>query len=84
MPGCLATNLLRPANNLFNPLGSSVVLLGCSAASDSAAGASVSALLASCVASVGASLGSGLVAAFLRASNGFVRRTCTGALAACF
>lgn len=85
MPGCLAVSLLRPANNLFNPRGSSVVLLGASEASDSAAdSASVSETSwagsdTSCVA--GASLGSGLAMGFLRARRGFVRRTTTGALA---
>lgn len=84
MPGCLVpTSLLRPANNLLKPLGSSVVgsFATGSADSGSAAGASVS---VSCTASVGASVGSVFVVGFLRDISGLVRRTWTGALAAIF
>lgn len=89
MPGCLAASLRRPANNLLNPLGSSVVgsFTTVSLDSDSAAGAGSDASVCSdtsCAASVAASVGSATVVGFLRANNGFVLRTCTGALAATF
>lgn len=84
MPGVLAANFLLPANSLFNPLGSSVVVVVVLDATASVSGSSAASVTAG---SGGASLDGASVVLLpgrFLAIKGFTLLTWTVALAAAF